>query len=268
VLWTDADLLRFDPGGFDALANTSDTARKNWRLAGRRQPGLSCGNPNALALSKGGRWCWTWGRAASTSSSPAARWGPKGDHRRGHDARNAGKARQSIAAYRQRSGLENVEFRLGEIEHLPVADDSVDVVISNCVVKSVAGQAAGLREIPGAQTGEGAVSTWRCSNAPGSRGRNRSKHWWLCGGAVLVSETERMVRDAGLDDIELKASPPTLMAWWTGRTLYQKIVAELPAEPNRATTSPAGNHRRKPTPLLEPPLGNRPRPAGRNAGGL
>ena len=44
------------------------------------------------------------------------------------------KARKNIAAYRERSGLDNVEFRLGEIEHLPVADNSVDVVISNCVI--------------------------------------------------------------------------------------------------------------------------------------
>ena len=44
------------------------------------------------------------------------------------------KARKNIATYRERTGLDNVEFRLGEIEHLPVADASVDVVISNCVI--------------------------------------------------------------------------------------------------------------------------------------
>jgi SAM-dependent methyltransferase len=44
------------------------------------------------------------------------------------------KSRKSIPAFTQRTGLANVEFRLGEIEHLPVADASIDVVISNCVV--------------------------------------------------------------------------------------------------------------------------------------
>lgn len=34
----------------------------------------------------------------------------------------------------ERIGLENVEFRLGEIEHLPVADGSIDVILSNCVI--------------------------------------------------------------------------------------------------------------------------------------
>ena len=45
-----------------------------------------------------------------------------------------GKARRNAEGFRKRTGLDNVEFRLGEIEHLPVADASVDVVISNCVI--------------------------------------------------------------------------------------------------------------------------------------
>ena len=44
------------------------------------------------------------------------------------------RARRNSIDYRQRTGLDNVEFRLGEIEHLPVADGSVDVIISNCVI--------------------------------------------------------------------------------------------------------------------------------------
>jgi ubiquinone/menaquinone biosynthesis C-methylase UbiE len=42
-------------------------------------------------------------------------------------------ARKNMQTCREVTGLDNVEFRLGEIEHLPVADASVDVVISNCV---------------------------------------------------------------------------------------------------------------------------------------
>ena len=44
------------------------------------------------------------------------------------------KARHNILQYPERTGLDNVEFRLGEIEHLPVADNTVDVVLSNCVI--------------------------------------------------------------------------------------------------------------------------------------
>ena len=47
----------------------------------------------------------------------------------------------------QKSGFENVEFRLGEIEHLPVLSDSVDVVISNCVLNLVPDKHAAFAEI-------------------------------------------------------------------------------------------------------------------------
>ena len=53
------------------------------------------------------------------------------------------KARQNASA----SGFDNVEFRLGEIEHLPVEPDSVDVVISNCVLNLVPDKRSAFREI-------------------------------------------------------------------------------------------------------------------------
>ena len=46
-----------------------------------------------------------------------------------------------------KAGISNVEFRLGEIEHLPVADNSVDVIISNCVINLSADKAAVFSEI-------------------------------------------------------------------------------------------------------------------------
>ena len=87
------------------------------------------------------------------------------------------KARKNIAAYRERSGLDNVEFRLGEIEHLPVADNSVDVVISNCVINLVARQAAGVAgDCAGAEAGRagGGVGP----GAVQAAARRRSGRWW------------------------------------------------------------------------------------------
>ena len=57
------------------------------------------------------------------------------------------KARRNAESFRESSGLENVEFRLGEIEHLPVSDASVDVVISNCVINLSPDKAQVWREI-------------------------------------------------------------------------------------------------------------------------
>jgi len=98
--------------------------------------GLSCGNPTALVSLAPGEVVLDLGSGAGMDAFVA---GPKvGAEGRviGVDmtAQMIERARAGLAPYRERSGLDNVEFRLGEIEHLPVADASVDVVISNCVI--------------------------------------------------------------------------------------------------------------------------------------
>ncbi|RME96184.1 MAG: methyltransferase domain-containing protein, partial [Verrucomicrobia bacterium] len=98
--------------------------------------GLSCGNPNALAALQPGEVVLDLGSGGGFDVFIAGKKvGPTG-RAIGVDMtpEMVSKARQNIAAYRERTGLDNVEFRLGEIEHLPVADNSVDVVISNCVI--------------------------------------------------------------------------------------------------------------------------------------
>ncbi len=98
--------------------------------------GLSCGNPTALAALKPGEVVLDLGSGGGFDVFIAGRKVGATGRAIGVDMtpEMLGKARKNIAAYRERSGLDNVEFRLGEIEHLPVADASVDVVISNCVI--------------------------------------------------------------------------------------------------------------------------------------
>ena len=94
--------------------------------------GLGCGNPQAIASLKPGEIVLDLGAGAGFDSFLAARQvGPSGTVI-GVDMTPAmlEKARSNAA----KAGIENVEFRLGEIEHLPVADTSVDVIISNCVI--------------------------------------------------------------------------------------------------------------------------------------
>jgi arsenite methyltransferase len=94
--------------------------------------GLGCGNPTALASLKEGETVLDLGSGAGIDCFLAAQAvGPSG-RAIGVDmtAEMVERARENA----RKNGIENVEFRLGEIEHLPVADGSVDVVISNCVV--------------------------------------------------------------------------------------------------------------------------------------
>jgi len=94
--------------------------------------GLGCGNPTALASLKEGEIVLDLGSGAGFDCFLAA-------NKVGNKGKAIGvdmtpemleKARENA----QKGGYENVEFRLGEIENIPAADSSVDVVISNCVI--------------------------------------------------------------------------------------------------------------------------------------
>jgi arsenite methyltransferase len=196
--------------------------------------GLSCGNPGALAAMQPGEVLLDLGSGGGFDAFIAGpKVGPTG-RVIGVDmtADMLTKARQGLAAYRQRSGLDNVEFRLGEIEHLPVADNSVDVVISNCVINLSPEKPQVWREMarvlkPG---GRVAVSDLALLKPLPEAVREMVEALVGCvAGAVLTSETERMVREAGLTDLQLKpkAGYVQAMTAWND-PLYQKIVEHLP----------------------------------------
>ena len=197
--------------------------------------GLSCGNPNALAALKPGEVVLDLGSGGGFDVFIAARnVGPTG-RAIGVDMtpEMLAKARKNISPYRERSGLDNVEFRLGEIEHLPLPDNSVDVVISNCVINLSPDKAQVWRDIarvlkPG---GRVAVSVLALLRPLSAEIVEMVEALVGCvAGAVLVSETERMAREAGLADIQLKPKKDYVKAMtdWND-PLYKKIVELLPA---------------------------------------
>lgn len=94
--------------------------------------GLGCGNPVALASLKEGEVVLDLGAGAGFDSFLAANKVGKSGRVIGVDMTPdmVSKARANASS----GGYENVEFRLGEIENIPAADSSVDVIISNCVI--------------------------------------------------------------------------------------------------------------------------------------
>jgi len=94
--------------------------------------GLGCGNPIALASLKEGEVVLDLGSGAGFDCFLAANIVGKNGKVIGVDMtpEMIERARENA----QRGGYKNVEFRLGEIENLPTADNSVDVIISNCVI--------------------------------------------------------------------------------------------------------------------------------------
>ncbi len=204
-------------------------------LPGGANIGLSCGNPSALAALRPGEVLLDLGSGAGFDAFVAApKVGPTG-RVIGVDMTSEmlARARKKVAAYRERTGLQNVEFRLGEIEHLPVADASVDVIISNCVINLSPDKPQVWREMsrvlkPG---GRVAVSDLALLQALPAAVLEMVEALVGCvAGAVLVSETERMAREAGLAELRLnpKQGYVAAMTDWKD-PLYRKIVAHLPA---------------------------------------
>jgi arsenite methyltransferase len=197
--------------------------------------GLSCGNPAALAALKPGEVVLDLGSGGGFDVFIAGRKvGPAG---RGIGVdmtpEMLAKARRNIAGYRKETGLDNVEFRLGEIEHLPVADNSVDVIISNCVINLSPDKSQVWREMarvlkPG---GRVAVSDMALLKPLPPEVLKMVEALVGCiAGAALVSDTERMAREAGLTDIVLQSKPKYVEAMTTFEDpLYRKMTEQLPA---------------------------------------
>lgn len=196
--------------------------------------GLSCGNPTAIASLKAGEIVLDLGSGGGFDCFIA---GPKV----GASGRVIGvdmtpdmlsKARANIASYTKQTGLDNVEFRLGEIENLPVADKSVDVVISNCVLNLSPDKSRVWSEIarvlkPG---GRVAVSDLALLKPlPEAVRRDVEALVGCVAGAVLVEETRAQMRAAGLTEIVLTAKPEYIdaMTNWED-PLYRKIMEALP----------------------------------------
>jgi arsenite methyltransferase len=197
--------------------------------------GLSCGNPAALAALKPGEVVLDLGSGGGFDVFIAGRKVGAAGRAIGVDMtpEMLARARRHAANYRKQTGLDNVEFRLGEIEHLPVADNSVDVIISNCVINLSPDKPQVWREMarvlkPG---GRVAVSDLALLRPLPHAVREMVEALVGCiAGAVLVSDTERMAREAGLTDIVLqpKAGYMEAMKDWAD-PLYRQVAGHLPA---------------------------------------
>ncbi len=173
-------------------------------LPGDADLGLGCGNPTALLELAPGEIVLDLGSGAGIDCFLAAR-------RVGPNGRVIGVDRtpEMVAKARANArvgGLTNVEFRVGEIEHLPVADASVDVVISNCAINLVPDKAAVYREAfrvlrPG---GRFAVSDLVATRPISAAERADPSLWSSCvSGALEVDEVRRLLGLVGFASVSL-----------------------------------------------------------------
>jgi SAM-dependent methyltransferase len=169
--------------------------------------GLGCGNPTAIAELKAGEIVLDLGSGAGVDVFLAAnKVGPAG-RVIGIDMTDemVDKARNTARDH----GYHNVEFRLGEIEKLPVEDDSVDAIISNCVINLSPDKSKVFREAYRVlkPAGRLTVSDIVSEGPLPDEIKSDSNAWACCiGGALEHQEYLEKIKKTGFKDVQVLSS--------------------------------------------------------------
>jgi SAM-dependent methyltransferase len=191
--------------------------------------GLGCGNPQAIAALKPGEVVIDLGSGAGFDCFLAAEQVGATGRVIGVDMTHEMLAKARAAAVR--IGAANVEFRLGELEHLPVADNTADVVISNCVINLVPDKAQVFREALRALKPGGRLAVSDVVNTAPLSETLRSDPTLLCGciaGAAPAAQIEAWLADAGFVAIAVAAKPESrelIQGWAPGLGIENHVVS-------------------------------------------
>lgn len=166
--------------------------------------GLSCGNPTAIANLHEGETVLDLGSGAGFDCFLAASKVGTSGKVIGVDMtpEMVAKAKENA----QNNNRANVEFKLGEIEHLPIDDNSVDCVISNCVINLSSDKEQVFREIYRVLKHGGRISISDIAllkELPADTRKSVEAYVGCVAGAVLVEEYRRMVEAAGFKNVQI-----------------------------------------------------------------
>ena len=191
--------------------------------------GLGCGNPLAIAALQAGQVVLDLGSGAGFDCFLAARAVGSSGKVIGVDMTHEmlSKARQNA----QKNGFENVEFRLGEIEALPVADNSIDVIISNCVInlspekQRVFDEAFRVLQPGGRLAVADMVAT---APLPDDIKSDWAAYTGCIAGASQVTDLQRMLEASGFENIEIApkdSSRSFIREWLPGKRVEDYLVS-------------------------------------------
>ncbi len=191
--------------------------------------GLGCGNPQAIASLQPGETVLDFGSGGGFDCFLAARAVGNSGHVIGVDmtAEMITKSRQN--AEKVSSG--NVEFRLGELENLPVANGIVDVIISNCVInlspekEKVFNEAFRILKPGGRLAISDVVAT---AELPDNIKNDMAFHTGCIAGASSIEEIESMLDLAGFEKIQIQPkveSKTFIRDWMPGSHIEDYVVS-------------------------------------------
>jgi ubiquinone/menaquinone biosynthesis C-methylase UbiE len=191
--------------------------------------GLGCGNPQAIAGLRPGETVIDLGSGAGFDCFLA-----------GEQVGGAGRVigvdmtHEMLAKARgnaRRVGAANVEFRLGELEHLPVADNTADVIMSNCVINLVPDKAQVFREAFRVLKPGGRLAISDVINTAPLSETLRADPTLLCGciaGAAPASQIEAWLAQAGFVDVRVTSKPESremIQGWAPGLGVENHVVS-------------------------------------------
>jgi arsenite methyltransferase len=191
--------------------------------------GLGCGNPGAIATLSPGETVLDLGSGAGFDCFLAARLvGPAG-RVIGVDMTHEmlAKARDNAA----RMSSANVEFRLGELEHLPVADNTADVILSNCVINLVPDKQQVFREAYRVLKPGGRLAISDVVNTVQLSDDLKDDAALICGcvaGAAPAGEIEAWLTGAGFQHVQVTIKPESRMliaSWSPGRGIEDHVAS-------------------------------------------
>jgi len=193
--------------------------------------GLGCGNPQAIAAMVAGETVIDLGSGAGFDCFLAARAvGPTG-HVIGVDMTHEMLAKARTNAVQ--IGAANVEFRLGELEHLPVADNTADVILSNCVINLVPDKQQVFREAFRVLKSGGRLAISDVVNTAPLSAELCGDTDLICGcvvGAAPAAQIEAWLAAAGFTRIAVLVKPESrelIATWAPGRGVENFVVSAL-----------------------------------------
>ncbi|MCK5559125.1 MAG: arsenite methyltransferase [Thermoplasmata archaeon] len=194
--------------------------------------GLGCGNPVALASLKEGDTYLDLGSGAGIDCFLAARKVGKTGKAIGVDMtpEMLDKARENA----KKGEFENVEFRLGEIEHLPVTDNSVDVITSNCVINLSPDKKAVFEDAfrvlkPGGKVMISDIVLLK--PLPEEILDSIEAYVGCISGAILKDEYLEIVKEVGFEDIEVVSETTFPTETLLKDSIAQTIIEKLQITP-------------------------------------
>lgn len=191
--------------------------------------GLGCGNPQAIAALKPGETVLDLGSGGGFDSFLAAR--QVGDTGRVIGVDMTPEMISKARTNADKGGYRNVEFRLGEIENLPVADETIDVIISNCVINLSLDKSRVFAEAyrvlkPGGRLAISDIVAF--AEFPEIFRHDLAAYTGCMAGASMRSEVEAMLQGSGFTEIHVtpkNESKAFMRDWSPGMDITQYVVS-------------------------------------------